>query len=330
VPGPIGTIQLANLRRGLQDHQYLTIARRLGLTSIVDTALQAIVPCVFSEAGASVSFPETGDPAREDAPGARPRHRGGPASASELGPLSLPASAGTTTARGVMLRSAVMSLLVAVSLAAMPQRGSRSSLTAPVMFDTAEADRILSTLQVFPPDNPWNEDISGRPVDPQSDAMVRTIGRDAPLGFNLDMNFVIVPPDQPRVPVRILMYPDESDPGPFPIPDTAPIENWPLAHNEDAKALPGPGMTLAQFQREGSGDRHLIVVDPVNGRLHEFWQARRTDHGWEASQASTFDLTSNALRPERWTSATPPGRPSFRRSFATTRCRADWCATRCG
>jgi hypothetical protein len=62
VPGPIGTIQLANLRRGLQDHQYLTIARRLGLSSIVDTALQAIVPRVFSEAGASVSFPETGDP----------------------------------------------------------------------------------------------------------------------------------------------------------------------------------------------------------------------------------------------------------------------------
>jgi hypothetical protein len=164
---------------------------------------------------------------------------------------------------------------------------------------------------VFPRDNPWNEDISDRPVDPQSEAIVRTIGRDAPLGFNLDMNFVIVPPDQPRVPVRIVLYPDESDPGPFPIPDTAPIENWPLAHNEDAKALPGPGTTLAQFQREGSGDRHLIVVDPANGRLHEFWQARRADHGWEASQASTFDLTSNALRPERWTSADAAGLPIF-------------------
>ena len=26
----------------------------------------------------------------------------------------------------------------------------------PVMFNTPEADRILSSLQVFPPDNPWN------------------------------------------------------------------------------------------------------------------------------------------------------------------------------
>lgn len=62
VPGPVATIQLANLRRGLQDHQYLTIARRLGLTAVVDEAVRAIVPRVFSEAGPAVSFPETGDP----------------------------------------------------------------------------------------------------------------------------------------------------------------------------------------------------------------------------------------------------------------------------
>jgi len=62
VPGPVATIQLANLRRGLQDHQYLTIARRLRLTAAVDTALRTIVPRVFSEAGPSVSFPEMGDP----------------------------------------------------------------------------------------------------------------------------------------------------------------------------------------------------------------------------------------------------------------------------
>ena len=62
LPGPVATIQLANLRRGLQDHQYLTLARRLGKVTEVDAALRAIVPRVFSEAGASVSFPESGDP----------------------------------------------------------------------------------------------------------------------------------------------------------------------------------------------------------------------------------------------------------------------------
>jgi hypothetical protein len=62
VPGPIATIQLANFRRGLQDHQYLTMARRMGLNAVVDDVLAAIVPRVFSDAGERVSFPETGDP----------------------------------------------------------------------------------------------------------------------------------------------------------------------------------------------------------------------------------------------------------------------------
>ncbi len=62
LPGPVATIQLANFRRGLQDHQYLTLARKLGLDAEVDKALQTIVPRVFSDAGPRVSFPETGDP----------------------------------------------------------------------------------------------------------------------------------------------------------------------------------------------------------------------------------------------------------------------------
>ncbi|MGH9372895.1 MAG: hypothetical protein ACRD15_15325 [Vicinamibacterales bacterium] len=62
VPGPIATVQLANFRRGLQDHQYLTLARELGLGAVVDEVLTAIVPRVFSDAGERVSFPETGDP----------------------------------------------------------------------------------------------------------------------------------------------------------------------------------------------------------------------------------------------------------------------------
>jgi hypothetical protein len=62
IAGPIGTVQLANFRRGLLDHQYLTMARALGLNSVVDEVLAAIVPRVFSDAGGRVSFPETGAP----------------------------------------------------------------------------------------------------------------------------------------------------------------------------------------------------------------------------------------------------------------------------
>ena len=61
IAGPISTIQLANLRRGLQDHQYLTLAKQKGKDAAVESAMSAIVPAIFSEAGSNVSFPETGD-----------------------------------------------------------------------------------------------------------------------------------------------------------------------------------------------------------------------------------------------------------------------------
>ncbi len=207
------------------------------------------------------------------------------------------------------------SVSVAAAMAARPQpprsRPPMPAFTAPVMFDTPEADRILAALQVFPPDNPWNQDISALPVHPDSAKIVAGIGADRHLEYNLDMSFIIVPQGQSRVPVRILDYPAESDPGPFPVPENAPIENWPLAKNEDQKALPKPGEALEHIQRVGTGDRHVILVDPVNGRLHEFWQARKTDTGWEASNAATFDLRTGALRPERWTSGDAAGLPIF-------------------
>src|SRR5499426_4796742 len=144
---------------------------------------------------------------------------------------------------------------------------SPPKITRPVMFDTPEADRILAALQVFPPDNPWNQDISTAPVHANSAAIIASIGRDKHIDFNLDMNFIIVPPDQPRVPVKIKDYPNESDQGPYPVPDDMPIENWPMQRNEDAGSLLQAKGKLEVIQRQGAGDRHGIVVDPVNGLL---------------------------------------------------------------
>jgi hypothetical protein len=105
------------------------------------------------------------------------------------------------------------------------------------------------------------------------------------------------------------------------VPDNAPIENWPLAHNEDAEAQARPGQTLEDIQRHGSGDRHLLIVDPANGKLYEFWQARRTDAGWQASNEATFDLRTGALRPEGWTSSDAAGLPIFPATVRYDECR---------
>jgi hypothetical protein len=204
----------------------------------------------------------------------------------------------------------LVGVLVSCSYVA-PYRYTGAPFARAVLFDTPEGDRIVAGMRILPRSDPWNEDVSTRPVHPDSAAIIASIGADAPLAFNLDMNFVLVPPDQPRIPMKITTYSRESDPGPFPIPENAPIENWPLRWNEDAAGLPRPGETLEEIQRVGDGDRHLIVVDPIRGVVHEFLEARRTEHGWEATQASTFDLAGGAPRPERWTSADAAGLPIF-------------------
>jgi hypothetical protein len=168
----------------------------------------------------------------------------------------------------------------------------------PVLFNTPEADAILAALQVFPKNNPWNEDISRRPVHPDSDALVASVGREKNVHINTDMAFVLVPPTQPRVDVATRS--GESDKGPFPVPDNAPIEGWPL-----------DGSTLEESQREGGSDRHLIVVDPANGMLHEFFHAFKRPSGWEAAIAATWDLKSNRMRPIKWSSADAAGLPIF-------------------
>ena len=61
IAGPVASIQLANLRRGLQDHLYLTLARQRGLDAEVTAALSSVVPAVFSDAGSTVQFAQTGD-----------------------------------------------------------------------------------------------------------------------------------------------------------------------------------------------------------------------------------------------------------------------------
>jgi hypothetical protein len=181
----------------------------------------------------------------------------------------------------------------------------------PVMFDTPQADRILAALQVFPPDSAWNQDVSKWPLHPNSNKIIGSIGADKPFRYNPDMGFILVPPNQKQIEVKITGYPDESDKGPYPVPDGVPTEGWPVNY------LRAPGKkhaTLEDVQRDRlgeEGDRHAIVVDPVNRMLYEFYQARKTDSGWVCTQASIFDLKSNKLRPDGWTSADAAGLPIF-------------------
>jgi hypothetical protein len=72
-------------------------------------------------------------------------------------------------------------------------------------------------MQVFPPDNPWNEDITRRPLLSNSDGMIGMINSELlstrrTLRAFFEMNFVLVPNQQPLVPISFLDYADESIP----------------------------------------------------------------------------------------------------------------------
>lgn len=192
-----------------------------------------------------------------------------------------------------------------------PSRRSPLEIKRPILGHSPDADAVLAQLQVFPRDNAWNADISRWPRHPDSDRLVASVGVDKPLRYNPDMAFVLVPPNQPRVALRSVEYADESDQGPFPIPDELPIEGWPASYERDERLR---SLTLDEVQRDKlnlGGDRHAIVVDPSARKLYEFFNMRRTADGWRCSQASIFDLGSNQLRPAGWTSADAAGLPIF-------------------
>jgi hypothetical protein len=181
----------------------------------------------------------------------------------------------------------------------------------PILFDTPEADAICSALEVFPEDNPWNLVVDDWPLHPNSKGIIGSIGPGKPFRYNDDMSFILVPPDQKKIDFKLIAYAGESDKGPYPVPDNTPIEGWPSNY---LRRKGGDKITLDDVQRDKlneNGDRHALVVDPVNRMLYEFYQLKKTDQGWQAAQASIFDLKSNKMRPDTWTSADAAGLPIF-------------------
>jgi hypothetical protein len=161
----------------------------------------------------------------------------------------------------------------------------------------AQTGPSLAGCPVLPADNVWNTPIENLPVDPRSSDYTRAIGVDkgihpdfgsglwegAPIGIPCN----VVPGTQPKVDITF-DYADESDPGPYPIPPDAEIEGG----------------------ESSSGDRHVLVLDSDNCILYETWSTYpRQDGRWVAGSGAVFDLRSNALRPDGWTSADAAGLP---------------------
>ena len=153
---------------------------------------------------------------------------------------------------------------------------------------------------LFPADSLWNTDISSVPVDPNSAAVINFIGSGIGVhpdfgagqfqGSTIGIPYLIVGAQQPPVTINFTAFGGESDPGPMPVPVTAPIEGYP---------------------NPGTGDRHVLVLDNSSCFLYELYSSFVSGNAWNASSAAVWDLLSNEQRPYTWTSADAAGLPIF-------------------
>lgn len=149
----------------------------------------------------------------------------------------------------------------------------------------------------FPADSVWHAPVTHLPVLANSTQLVASTGTTSPVhadfgsglwdGGPIGIPFTTVSGTQAKVRM-VFDVADESDPGPYPIPATAPIEGGSAS----------------------DGDRHVIVVDRDRCQLYELYDAhRQSDGSWHAYSGAHWNLASDALRPANWTSGDAAGLP---------------------
>ena len=192
-----------------------------------------------------------------------------------------------------------------------PQTNCGNAATgSPTDYSTSP---VISGCPVFPTDNPWNADVSNYCVDPNSAQYVASVNANKQYlhpDFGSDPTYGIpyrvVPATQPLVVVVFNLYATESDPGSsgpgctitatsgcYPFPPDAPVEGG----------------------TSSTGDRHVLTLlaDPAhtNCTLYEVWEGVKdaNDNNWTAANGAVFNLYSDKLRPDGWTSADAAGLP---------------------
>jgi hypothetical protein len=148
---------------------------------------------------------------------------------------------------------------------------------------------------IFPATNVWNKRVDGLDVADDSATLIETIG--STKGLHMDFGsypgygipYQVVTASTPRSTVTF-QYDAESDHIGYPIPTNPLIEGA------------GPPTST-------EGDRHILMVDRDACRLYELFAAHKLSGHWHAGSGAIWDLRSNALREEGWTSADAAGLP---------------------
>lgn len=147
---------------------------------------------------------------------------------------------------------------------------------------------------IFPANNVWHADVSSLPVHARSSDWLTAMGGptrrlhpdfgDSGLSQPYGIPYNVVAGSHTKVNVDF-SYPDESDPGPYPLGNDTTIEM--------------------------GSDAHALMLDRDACVLYETFDTSKDAAGWHAGSGAVWNLHSNAMRPAGWTSADAAGLPIF-------------------
>ena len=154
-----------------------------------------------------------------------------------------------------------------------------------------------TNCRVFPADNYWHADIRALPVNAHSAAWMSAMGS-----------------------ASRKLHPDFGPSGgavPYGIPITIAPAGTPRVgghlrlrrRERQAARTRSAAATKIEGGANSGGDMHAIVVTADTCELFETWNTSQSASGWTAGSGAHWSLSSDALRPDGWTSADAAGLP---------------------
>lgn len=197
----------------------------------------------------------------------------------------------------------------------------------------AGSPAAIAGCQMFPANHIFNTPIDGLPVDPNSAAYLTTIGSHN-IHLDLGTSVDVTASDYYGIPYNVvhgnaITWGDAF----YKTTDTADL-NWDPTTEADCAAgsahtlvspctaaaapqplFPIPAVPLVEGgidtdPSQPYGDHHMLLLDADTCRLWELYHCYPDPKsGWDIFGSASFDLGSNALRPDGWTSADAAGFP---------------------
>ncbi len=194
----------------------------------------------------------------------------------------------------------------------------------------------IAGCTIFPADNIFNTPIDSLPVSPSSAAYLTSIGDGVHLHLDLGAETDQTQPEYQGIPYNVVH--SNTDPWvTVHYTSTDPDMGWDPTYEADCvDASSGSAHTLVQGCKASSapnpvlpipatplveggiesdpqqpyGEHHILMLDADTCRVWETYHSYPSaSTGWDIFGSASWDLGSNALRPDEWTSADAAGLP---------------------